>query len=89
VSIVVVVVVVVVSGAKNVVVNDGNVVDFHDCPSSIRKCFHPFMDAQQLLESWYHFLKTFTSVISSIFLMEMTSVVLIYFAYLLVLMLAL
>ncbi len=48
------IVVVIIVGATNVVVNDGNVVDFHGCPSSLHRCFHLSVDALQLLESWYH-----------------------------------
>jgi hypothetical protein len=40
--------------AINVVVNVGNVVEFHGCPSSLHKCPHPFVNALQPLESWYH-----------------------------------
>jgi hypothetical protein len=38
----------------NAIVNVGNVVDIHSDPSSFYKCPHPFMDAPQPLESWYH-----------------------------------
>ncbi len=50
----VVVVIVVVVGVANVIVNVGNVVDFHGYPSSLHKCLHPSMDTPQFLESWYH-----------------------------------
>jgi len=50
VSIVVVFTVLAVASA-NVVVNVGNVVDFHGCPSSLHKCPHLFMDALLPLES--------------------------------------
>jgi len=46
--------VVVVVPIANDVVNIGNVVDFHGCPSNLHKCPHLFVDALQTLKYWYH-----------------------------------
>jgi len=48
------IVIVVVVGVANIVINVGNVVDFHACPSNLHRCFHLSMDVPQLLESQYH-----------------------------------
>jgi hypothetical protein len=46
-----IVVVVVVVPITNDVVNVGDVVDFHGCPSNLHKCPHLFVDAPQALKS--------------------------------------
>jgi hypothetical protein len=38
----------------DVVVNVGNVMDFHGYPSNLHKCPHLFMDVPQPLVSWYY-----------------------------------
>jgi hypothetical protein len=49
-----IVVVVVIVPIANDVVNAGNVLGFHGCPSNLHKCPHPFVDAPQPLKSWHH-----------------------------------
>jgi hypothetical protein len=50
---IVVIIDVIVIGVTHVV-NVGNVVDFHGCPSNFCRGLHPSMDTPQLIESWYH-----------------------------------